>query len=503
MLEAVYQGRRVWLLVRNRPGTTRLGMWLLVAGMALVAGAAGNWLRYLEGRSGPVGFGWLALTGALLAVTGLGLGPLEVLRRLRQRPRWQSLLASLGLAWLLGVTAWHAGADARKPDGALRQAVGVVWAALDGRGELVSAAEAVGRAVWQVAAKPHVEAVRSAEAVAGWASEWGVPRRLGTWLWWALWAGPAAVALLVERQPWRWLWWAPPSPVEVAVAWDPGSGPDVALLRPRRPDENAFADLVDVDEAVETLQAALSAWLQAREAAWFGIKPPKGILLHGPPGTGKTSLARAAARWSGLNFLAVSTAELLGQVVGETERRVREVFQRARRLAPCIVFLDEIDAIGRRRDGHHLNRPSDLALPVLLQEMDGFEPLHGVLVLAATNRPDVLDEALLRRFEQKVYVGPPEPKGMAILLERHLAGLPLEDFNLIEAGARLKGISPALVEAACQHVRRTLWLEYRRTGQRRAVRWEDVARGLLAASGVDLDSGTLAGTASPTGAGGA
>ncbi|KAK1053734.1 AAA+-type ATPase [Friedmanniomyces endolithicus] len=157
--------------------------------------------------------------------------------------------------------------------------------------------------------------------------------------------------------------------------------------------------------------------------ARYCIKPSKGILLYGPPGCSKTMTAQAVATMYDLNFIAVKGAELISMYVGESERAVREVFRKARQAAPCVIFFDEIDAIGSEREGatKGLN-----VLTTLLNEMDGFEAMHDVLILAATNKPEVLDSALLRagRFDSHVYVGLPTAEARRGILDIALVGLP-------------------------------------------------------------------------------
>ncbi|KAK0286988.1 AAA+-type ATPase [Friedmanniomyces endolithicus] len=157
--------------------------------------------------------------------------------------------------------------------------------------------------------------------------------------------------------------------------------------------------------------------------AKYCIKPSKGILLYGPPGCSKTMTAQAVATMYDLNFIAVKGAELISMYVGESERAVREVFRKARQAAPCVIFFDEIDAIGSEREGatKGLN-----VLTTLLNEMDGFEAMHDVLILAATNKPEVLDSALLRagRFDSHVYVGLPTAEARRGILDIVLVGLP-------------------------------------------------------------------------------
>jgi len=150
----------------------------------------------------------------------------------------------------------------------------------------------------------------------------------------------------------------------------------------------------------------------------LGIKPPKGILLYGPPGCSKTLMARALATESGLNFIAVKTPEVFNKYVGESERMIREIFKKARAASPSIIFFDEIDAMTISRGGGGGN-VNDRILASLLNEMDGIEELVNVTILAATNRPDVIDSALLRpgRIDRILYVAPPDLKARIEILQ--------------------------------------------------------------------------------------
>ncbi len=156
------------------------------------------------------------------------------------------------------------------------------------------------------------------------------------------------------------------------------------------------------------------------------VKPPKGILLFGPPGTGKTLLAKAVAAKSRMNFISVKGPELLSKWVGESEKQVREAFRKARQSAPSIIFFDEIDALVQRRgQDHGSSRVGESVLSQILTEMDGIEDLSGVIVMAATNRPDLLDPALLRpgRLEKHIYIRPPDQNGRKAILKLYLKDL--------------------------------------------------------------------------------
>ncbi len=183
-----------------------------------------------------------------------------------------------------------------------------------------------------------------------------------------------------------------------------------------------------------------------------GIEPPKGVLLYGPPGTGKTMLAKAVARASDAKFIRVVASEFVNKFIGEGARLVREVFRYARDNAPAIVFIDEIDAIGARRieTGTSGDREVQRTLLQLLAELDGFDPLSNVKVIAATNRLDLLDPALLRpgRFDRLIEVPLPDKKGRLEILKVHTRRVKLaEDVDLEEIAALTKGFSGADIKA--------------------------------------------------------
>ena len=169
----------------------------------------------------------------------------------------------------------------------------------------------------------------------------------------------------------------------------------------------------------------------------MGIRPPKGILLFGPPGTGKTLLAKAAATESGANFIAVRGPEILSKWVGESEKAIRKIFERARQVAPTIVFFDEIDSIAPARGiRHDTSGVTDRIVNQLLTEMDGIQPLQNVVVIAATNRPDILDPALLRpgRFDRIIYVPPPDKEARKQIFQIHTRRVPLCTKKHVEEG---------------------------------------------------------------------
>ena len=191
-----------------------------------------------------------------------------------------------------------------------------------------------------------------------------------------------------------------------------------------------FADVAGVDEEKAELQEVVDFLRNPEKFAAIGAKIPHGILLSGPPGTGKTLLARAVAGEADVQFLSISGSDFMEMYVGVGASRVRDLFEQAKKMAPAIIFIDEIDAVGRKRGsglgGGHDER--EQTLNQLLVEMDGFSRTEGVIVLAATNRVDILDNALLRpgRFDRQIYVGRPDAKGREEILKVHARGKRLD-----------------------------------------------------------------------------
>jgi transitional endoplasmic reticulum ATPase len=185
----------------------------------------------------------------------------------------------------------------------------------------------------------------------------------------------------------------------------------------------------------------------------MGIEPPKGILLYGPPGCGKTLLARAVATESEANFISVKGPEIFSKWVGESEKAIREIFRKARMAAPTVIFLDEVDSlIPRRGSGYGDSGVTERVISQLLTEMDGLEALQNVVVIAATNRPDILDPALLRpgRFDRLIYVPAPDDDSRLEILKIHVKGIPLsDDVNLEGLVKSTKGYSGADIKALC------------------------------------------------------
>jgi len=212
-----------------------------------------------------------------------------------------------------------------------------------------------------------------------------------------------------------------------------------------------FTDVAGVDEAKQELAEVVEFLKYPDKFAALGARIPRGVLLVGPPGTGKTLLSRAVAGEAGVPFFSISGSEFVEMFVGVGASRVRDLFDQAKRNSPCIIFIDEIDAVGRQRGaglgGSHDER--EQTLNQILVEMDGFDSNTNIIVIAATNRPDVLDPALLRpgRFDRQVILGNPDVRGRQAILEVHTRGKPLaEDITLEWIARQTPGLSGADLE---------------------------------------------------------
>ncbi len=209
-----------------------------------------------------------------------------------------------------------------------------------------------------------------------------------------------------------------------------------------------FRDVAGVDEAVEELHEIKEFLENPKKFQALGARIPKGVLLYGPPGTGKTLLARAVAGEAGVPFFSISGSDFVEMFVGVGASRVRDLFEQAKQNSPCIIFMDEIDAVGRHRGaglgGGHDER--EQTLNQLLVEMDGFEMKDNIILIAATNRPDILDPALLRpgRFDRQIVVDRPDRKGRAKILEVHTRGKPLaKEINVDALAGQTPGFTGA------------------------------------------------------------
>ncbi len=199
-------------------------------------------------------------------------------------------------------------------------------------------------------------------------------------------------------------------------------------------------DIGGVDDAIAMLKEGIELPFRKAEAfARLGIRPAQGFLLYGPPGTGKTLLAKAVAKEAEANFISMKSSDLLSKWYGESEQQIARLFRRARSVAPCVLFIDEIDSlVPARGSGQGEPQVTGRVVNTILAEMDGLEDLQSVVVIGATNRPTLVDPALLRpgRFDELVYVGTPDAKGREQILGIHTAKMPLADDVSLETVAK-------------------------------------------------------------------
>ena len=213
----------------------------------------------------------------------------------------------------------------------------------------------------------------------------------------------------------------------------------------------SWDDVGGLDELKEELREAIEWPIKHKEAfEYVDIESPKGVLLYGPPGTGKTLIAKALAKMTDSNFISVKGPELLSKWVGESEKGVREIFRKARQVSPCIIFFDEIDALVPRRSGSDSSHVSENVVSQILTEIDGLEELHDVLIIGATNRLDIVDDALLRpgRFDRIIEVPKPDIKGREQIFKIHTKNKPLaEDIDISKIVELTNGFSGAEMSA--------------------------------------------------------
>ena len=244
-------------------------------------------------------------------------------------------------------------------------------------------------------------------------------------------------------------------------------------------------DVGGLEDLKSKLREAVEMPLKDPEAfKRMGITPPRGILLFGPPGTGKTLLAKAVATESEANFISIKGPEVMSKWVGESEKAVRMIFKKARQVAPCIIFLDEIDAIAHRRGGDGDSGVTERVVNQLLTSMDGMETREGVLVVAATNRPDMIDTALLRagRFDKLLYVPVPDEKARLEILKVHTSTMPLEeDVSIVEIAKEIEGYTGADIEGLCREAAMTALRESKKA-KRVSMRHFGEARKVVHAS---------------------
>jgi cell division protease FtsH len=211
-------------------------------------------------------------------------------------------------------------------------------------------------------------------------------------------------------------------------------------------------DVAGVEEVRSELMEVVDFLRDPKRFERLGAKTPKGLLLYGPPGTGKTLLAKAVAHESGANFYSASASSFVEMFAGLGAARIRKLFAEARKNAPAIVFIDELDAVGAQRTGHGFNREQDQTLNQLLVELDGFEGAHQVVVMGASNRIQDLDQALLRpgRFDRQLLVPPPDLKGREAILRVHTRGKPLaHGVDLHQVAKQTSGLTGAELANIC------------------------------------------------------
>ena len=272
------------------------------------------------------------------------------------------------------------------------------------------------------------------------------PTSYGQPLWVTLVGGVLPTILLI----WFWIW--------VIRRWSQnmqagggmfGMGQSKAHKYEASAQRTTFADVAGIDEATEELQEVVDFLKHPDRYRRLGGQIPRGVLLSGQPGTGKTLLARAVAGEAEVPFYSISASEFVEMIVGVGASRVRDLFEQAKSDAPSIIFIDELDAIGRSRSSGAMSGANDereQTLNQILTEMDGFTGNEGVIVLAATNRPEVLDSALLRpgRFDRRITINPPDQQGRLKILQVHTRSVPLEDPSVLET---IAATTPGMVGA--------------------------------------------------------
>jgi len=214
-----------------------------------------------------------------------------------------------------------------------------------------------------------------------------------------------------------------------------------------------WSDIGGLEEVKEALKEMVEWPLKNPEAfERMGIEPPRGILLYGPPGTGKTMLAKAVANESNANFISIKGPEVYSKWVGESEKHIRDIFRRAKQVAPTIIFLDEIDALAPKRGLYTGSGVTETVVSQLLSEMSGLEELKGVVVIAATNRPDIVDPALLRpgRLDRQVLLPTPDEKTRLEIFKVHTKNMPLKDVELKDLAKKTEGFSGADIQSLCR-----------------------------------------------------
>ena len=215
-----------------------------------------------------------------------------------------------------------------------------------------------------------------------------------------------------------------------------------------------WEDIGGLENIKQALQEAIELPLSKPEAfSRLGIKPPRGVLLYGAPGTGKTLLAKAIANESNANFLSIKGPEIFSKWVGESEKGIRQVFKKAKQVAPAVIFLDELDALAPKRGTYEGSHVTETVVNQLLTSMDGLESMEGVVVVGATNRPDIIDAALLRagRFDKLILIEPPDDLAREKIFKVHLKNVPIEkDVDIKEMANLTEGFVGADIEVICR-----------------------------------------------------
>jgi transitional endoplasmic reticulum ATPase len=216
----------------------------------------------------------------------------------------------------------------------------------------------------------------------------------------------------------------------------------------------SWGDVGGLEDIKQNLREAVEWPLTQPEVfKRMGIEAPRGILLYGPPGTGKTLIAKAVANESKANFISIKGPEVMSKWVGESEKAIRELFKKAKQVAPTIVFLDEIDSIAPRRGAYSGSHVTESVVNQILTSMDGLESMEGVVVIGATNRPDILDPGLLRpgRFDRLLLLPAPDKKSRIEIFKIHTKGMPLtKDISLEDLADKCEGFSGADINGVCR-----------------------------------------------------
>jgi transitional endoplasmic reticulum ATPase len=212
-----------------------------------------------------------------------------------------------------------------------------------------------------------------------------------------------------------------------------------------------WSDVGGLDDVKREIKEAFIPSEDPKAFERLGIRPAKGVLFYGPPGTGKTLIAKAVANESGANFICVNGPEIANKWLGESEKAIRQIFKRAKQMAPCIIFFDEMDSVAPRR-GTSASSSLERVVNQLLTSMDGIESLRNVMIMGATNRPDMIDPALLRpgRFDKLILIGQPDADARLKILEVHTKNMPLRDVDLKEIAKDTEGYVGADLEALCR-----------------------------------------------------